>query len=657
MERFQLLEEIIDLEKALQHQYQVLALTPNDHPHLPHQLHNLGVFHFRRFGRLRSHDDLAKAIEYITRALELTPHGHPTMPGKHLSLAAYRLSQYRHTSDESDLQDSLASFRVASQSLVGSPRVRFKNATNWARMACHETFLDPIEAYQTAINLLPQFIWLGATTSQRYQDLSTTQSLAVDAALAAILTSDCTLAIEWLEHARCVVWNQTVTLRSPFNQLHSVHPELATSLQNVAHRLHTASSDSQESRVLASSTTLEQVAQEHRQLAREYENLIAQARTLPGFQDFLQPIKANDLVRAARYGPVVIINCHDDRCNALAITPVGNHVQHIALPNFTGKNAQSTRQQMEQSVRNSRMTERTIERRPVLEDRVEFETVLAVLWYDVVKPVLDHLGYTDNIPSDNLPHVTWCPTGALSFLPLHAAGDYTQPKSRVFDYVISSYTPTLSALLSTSPSPLTPDTKVLAVGQANTPGHSPLPGTTAELAYLKNHTSGRAGYSELTDRQAKNAVVLDEMERHDWVHLACHAHQSVEDPTKSGFFLHDKDPLDLASINRRSFKNKGLAYLSACQTATGDKSLPNEAIHLASGMLMAGYSSVIGTMWSVMDDDAPFVANRVYGELMREGKIGNGEAGKALHNAVAALRERVGETSFNRWVPYIHVGS
>ncbi|ELU35559.1 hypothetical protein AG1IA_10411 [Rhizoctonia solani AG-1 IA] len=28
------------------------------------------------------------------------------------------------------------------------------------------------------------------------------------------------------------------------------------------------------------------------------------------------------------------------------------------------------------------------------------------------------------------------------------------------------------------------------------------------------------------------------MEEHDWVHLACHAHQNVTDPTKSGFFLH-----------------------------------------------------------------------------------------------------------------------
>ncbi|CCO30594.1 hypothetical protein BN14_04624 [Rhizoctonia solani AG-1 IB] len=146
------------------------------------------------------------------------------------------------------------------------------------------------------------------------------------------------------------------------------------------------------------------------------------------------------------------------------------------------------------------------------------------------------------------------------------------------------------------------------------------------------------------------------MEQHDWVHLACHANQDLKDPNKSGFHLHD-GTLDLTAINQRTFRSKGLAFLSACQTAMGDEKLPDEVIHLASGMLMAGYRSVIATMWSVMDDDAPFIADKVYESLMKDGKIGNGEAGRALHDAVAGLRNRVGEKKFGRWVPYIHVGS
>ncbi|EUC62842.1 CHAT domain protein, partial [Rhizoctonia solani AG-3 Rhs1AP] len=288
--------------------------------------------------------------------------------------------------------------------------------------------------------------------------------------------------------------------------------------------------------------------------------------------------------------------------------------------------------------------------------RMILSSVLATLWYNVVKPILDHLGYMDKNASANLPHITWCPTSTLSFLPLHAAGDYGQSGCRVFDYTVSSYTPTLTALLTSSPDSLSNNCRVLAVGQANTAGHSSLPGTIRELAYVQTRTKHNADYSQLIDSQATVPAVLDAMKHHDWVHFACHAHQNVNDPTKSGFSLHN-GTLDLAAINRQSFKGKGLAFLSACQTATGDEGLADEAVHLASGMLMAGYASVIATMWSVDDGDAPLVADKVYAQLMKGKKVENGEAGRALHNAVATLRETVGEEKFERWMPYIHIGS
>ncbi|KAG8753888.1 hypothetical protein FRC11_007049 [Ceratobasidium sp. 423] len=653
--RFRHLNELGDLEKAIEYETRVLNLTPDGHPDLPDRLHNLGVSHAYRFELLGMQHDFHKVIECMSSALRWIPEGHPSLPDKHFPLAGYRFLKYRFAGDPSDLQHSLGSFRIASQSPVGSPRNKFKYASMWAGLASEDSSLNPIEAYQATINLLPQFIWLGATTNQRYQDLEQVQNIAIRAAAAAIIASNYKLALEWLEHARCVVWNQNLMLRSPLDQLHVSHPTLATRLQTVANQLHRAGSESRESQALSGSITPEQVAQQHRRLAKEYDELISQARALPGFENFLQPLLASDLVKAARDGPIVAINCHNDRCDALVVLPGRDTIDHIPLPNFTGETAQCARLEMDKLVRNSRLRERGANRRPLLDETFDFGTVLADLWDGVVKPILDFLGYTINDPKDNLPHITWCPTGALSFLPLHAAGDYSRPRSRVFDYVISSYTPTLTALLTSSSSSVNRNTRVLGIGQPKTPGHTPLPGTVTELAHLKSHTLA-VEYTQLLDDQATVAGVLDAMEQHDWVHLVCHAHQNVQDPTKSGFFLHD-DTLDLASINRRSFKGKGLAYLSACQTATGDEKLPDEAVHLASGLLMAGYSSVIATMWSVVDEDAPLVADNVYGQLMRGGKLGNGEAGRALHSAVAELRERLGEKAFQRWVPYIHIGS
>ncbi|CAE6450583.1 hypothetical protein ACGC1H_003968 [Rhizoctonia solani] len=657
--RFTRLDELADLAKALEYKSRALDLTPDGHPHLSARLVNLGVSHSNGFQRLGKLADLDKAIEYQCRALKLTATDHPDSCLIHFKLALNHMYYYEFSSDPIHRRDSLHSFRIASQSPVGAPRDRFQHARAWAAWASRHNAMDCIEAYQTTIDLLPQVVWLGATTAQRYEDLELAATLATDAATAAIAAVDYSLALEWLEHARCVVWNQNLMLRSPLDQLEASYPSLSTSLRAVAHQLHSASSESKESRVVfTGSLAPEQVSQHHRRLAKEYNDLLTQARTLPGFEDFLRPMKVAGLVRAARHGPIVVVNCHKERCDALLILPGQTDIKHIPLPNFNSDKAQHAQAELKYSLQSMGLSQRGGQRRPMAEEdeQPEFGSVLAVLWNDVVKPILDALGLTNCIPPGNLPHITWCPTGAMSFLPLHAAGYYDQPLSRVFDYVVSSYTPTLTALLESTPYLLSPDTRVLAVGQATTSGHSPLPGTAMELKHVKAHIHGKAKYSQLMDNQATITSVLDSMEQHDWVHLACHAHQNVGDATRSGFFLHD-GVLDLASINRRSFKRKGLAFLSACQTATGDEKLPDEAVHLASGMLIAGYTSVIATMWSVVDSDAPQVADKVYSQLMEEGKLGNGEAGKALHSAMAGLRERIGVENFSRWVPYIHIGS
>ncbi|KAG8728708.1 hypothetical protein FRC11_010367, partial [Ceratobasidium sp. 423] len=651
------LHKFKDLEKAIEHKSRALILTPEGHPDLSRRHADLGVSYTDRFKRRHEFNDLEKAIEHHSRAIALTPDGHPALSDRYYNQAQSLFLQSQHTGDSSHMNQVLNYFRQASKLSSGAPRNVFQHALKWANLAANHNSLNCIEAYHVTMSLLPQFIWLGSSTTQRYQDLSTARNLALQAASAAILHSDPQLALEWLESARCVVWNQSLMLRSPLDHLHSSYADLASRLKSLSKQLHAASSESPASQSLDSgSVDLEHAGRHRRTLAKEYGDLLTQVRNLPGFEDFLQPMKANALVHAARYGPIVMVNCHNKRCDALIALPHQSNIHHLFLPDFNENKARNARSQIEESLRKQGLRERGVRVKQDPDQKDRFGSVLADLWTSIVKPVLDRLGYTNNHSPDNLPHITWCPTGAMSFLPLHAAGDYDQPRAKVFDYAISSYTPTLTALLVSTPSALNHSSRVLAIGQANTPGHTRLPGTSKELECLKAHTQDVAEYSQLTDDQATTAAVLDAMERHDWVHLACHAHQNINDPTKSGFFLHG-GTLDLAAINQRSFKNKGLAFLSACQTATGDEKLPDEAIHLASGMLMAGYPSVIATMWSVKDDDAPFIADKVYGQLMKGGKVGNGEAGKALHYAVAALREKVGEREFGRWVPYIHIGS
>jgi CHAT domain-containing protein len=259
-----------------------------------------------------------------------------------------------------------------------------------------------------------------------------------------------------------------------------------------------------------------------------------------------------------------------------------------------------------------------------------------------------------------VPHVTWCLTGPLTFLPIHSAGLYgSQDEPKVFDYVVSSYTPTITALLSAQRrlchTERNQSLRLLAVA---IPGQRLLPGTVREVNAIQDiiqSQTTRLHVTRLVDREATVARVLQHMNECGWIHLACAGGQDAVSPTESAFLLID-GRLTLKEVMRQSFSHAELAVLSAPGTAKGDVNLPDEAIHLAAGMMAAGYRSVVATMWSIGDDDAPIVMEKLYTYLIAKADGDATRAAYALHNAVAHLRDLTGEREFDRWVPFIHLG-
>ena len=261
--------------------------------------------------------------------------------------------------------------------------------------------------------------------------------------------------------------------------------------------------------------------------------------------------------------------------------------------------------------------------------------------------------------TSDLPHIWWCPTGPLTFLPIHTAGLYDQasPGHNILDFAVSSYTPTVTALLEASRETPKMFKGLLGVSQSATPGQTKLPNADKELDVIRQFDSSLNVHS-LQGESATVDRVLEGMEDGSWVHLACHAFQHPFSPTKSALCLYNGD-LTLSKIITKSFPNADFAFLSACQTATGDKNLPDEAVHLAAGMLAAGYRSVIATMWSIRDNDAPLIAAEVYPCLVCGPAPDSTMAAHALHHAVKKLREKLektGNPAFLSWVPFIHVG-
>jgi CHAT domain-containing protein len=81
-------------------------------------------------------------------------------------------------------------------------------------------------------------------------------------------------------------------------------------------------------------------------------------------------------------------------------------------------------------------------------------------------------------------------------------------------------------------------------------------------------------------------------------HIACHGMQNAKAALSSGFYLSD-GTLTITRLMDLDLKNTFFVFLSACETAKGDKEQPDQVIHLAAAMLFVGFQSVAATMWYV----------------------------------------------------------
>jgi len=202
--------------------------------------------------------------------------------------------------------------------------------------------------------------------------------------------------------------------------------------------------------------------------------------------------------------------------------------------------------------------------------------------------------------------------------------------------------------------------KFLIISQSETPGESALPQTMREVDGVIKVIRSSGWFEEdiacLEGSEATVSRALCALDSCPWVHFACHGSQDLTFGMKSAFSLHNGH-LKLSEIASKNLFSGKFAFLSACHTAFGLKNLPGEAMHLAAGMQFSGFPSVIATMWSICDDDAPEVARHTYKYLLRNGIEGldPSNAATALNRAVLSLREDP-QVTIDRWAPFIHFG-
>ncbi|KAF5332604.1 hypothetical protein D9611_005495 [Ephemerocybe angulata] len=682
------------INEALSIQRRAASLTPAGHANMPSLIETLCLTLKSRFEHTADPSDIDEAIRAQKEVVELTAEGHPSTPQRHNTLGTFFESRFYHLGDRHALAQALYYFKSCATSNLGSPHDRLSGSQNWAQTLIRSDVYSPelLSAYDTTIRLITLIATLEQTLQHRYSQLQNISGLPLHAAAAAFAHGRPDKALEWLEQGRCLVWRQLTKLRSPLDELRRYDSHLADTIMSVSKQLEAAGSSRaqfQTDMPLSEKISLEDEARKNFDLSQQFDCLLAKVRAMPGFETFLEPSPCYTLLQhLPEAGYVFIINVDEGRCDAIALVAGRDTLLHITLPTFSLAKCNHYREDLSTQLRSYDLRDRGSTGVDVLgdEDRVRavrsislrakgsdtlVRGILRGLWEEVVKPILVgvKIPTIDRSSGEAPPRIWWCPTGPLSFLPIHAAGIYDdQCTESVMDYAVSSYTPTVAALTDRVRNNRQIDKEVsglLLTSQPNTPGGSAIPGTTREVRAIYDMATSAAVRAEKLEGSAvTSSSCLDSMARLSSVHLACHASQDADNPLRSRFSFHDGS-LDLASILQRDLKNADLAFLSACQTSTGVQTLPDEAVHLAAGMLSAGYRRVVATMWSIGDHHAPDVAVDFYRCLLdRRDPASGGEfdgtnSAHALHHAIQQLRLRLNDNSDQSllaWIPYVHFG-
>ena len=152
------------------------------------------------------------------------------------------------------------------------------------------------------------------------------------------------------------------------------------------------------------------------------------------------------------------------------------------------------------------------------------------------------------------------------------------------DYMVSSYIPTLDALRNILQNEDEEENNInlgrdfLTIVQPQT-----LPSALEEMQKIeKLYTAHPQAYSNLSLKKlgespsnpATISSVLDHLSNASIVHFACHGKQVSKNPLESGLILED-GKLTISRIMQVEIKHARLAFLCACETAMGEKELPD----------------------------------------------------------------------------------
>lgn len=682
--RFERNGAIEDLDEAITSTRDAIAAVVHSNEDLARYHANLAAMLSTRFKRTAQPANLDEAVDAGRRSIALVSASNPERSKFLASLGAALQERYRYAGAAQDASAAIDAEIEASAVDTAPARQRVGVARSAAAALVESGDLPrATDLLDEAVRLLPEVSPRRLHRGDQQHALGGLAGLAGEAA--ALVLADTRLAepdrarkaLSLLETGRAVLISQALDGRNDLSELRRRDPELAgrfVDLRDQLDRQWEPDLPAPAAELGAAPAVADVGGRDRHELAAEFAETLGRIRQLDGLASFGQPPGTDNLLAAARYGPVVVLNVSDYGNHALLVTKTG--VTAVPLPALTEQNLVHRTSQF-LSAREAVIRGFGSRRAQGEADMID---VLEWLWDAVAGPVLDALDYRGRPADDRWPRVWWVPCGLLGLLPIHAAGyqaTTTDPEpSTVIDRVVSSYTPSLRALIHTHGRSAVsrPMPEVLAVAMPTTPGIrglGRLPAVPDEIRMLRRYFPdltvlvGAGEAIENATAEPTKSTVLGRLADHPVAHFSCHGHSDQSDPSRSRLLLqdHQSNPFTAASLGPVALDQAQLAYLSACSTAaTRPLALLDESIHLASAFQIAGFRHVISTLWEILDESSVRVADDFYGHLRgSDGAFDVDRAAHSLHRATRAARDTIDANGRPQhpffWASYVHIGA
>ena len=653
-----LTQDVTALEEAIKYRRILLGTTHPSDPSISFQRFSFANFLYFAFGHIKKVEYLDESVALHREVLrvENVQLIHFSTIRRLIKSLSSRWRLFRHKSDLDEIMELYASGVEDTYAMVPS---RFELACDWAytaRISVHHSLQT---AYEHAMSLMQSSLVFAPTLPIQHDRLVEKRDLyeqtPLNFASYQVRMGKLESAIETLEQGRALLWSEMHGLRTSTNQLWIVDPDLAERFTAINKEIEilTTSASSDRNIGIDDGTfdgdgwmaQLSGLMAKQQKLLKERDALISEIRRLPGFENFLLPLSSDTLRSASAHGPVIIIN-HCKWRSDIIIALYDSPPSLISMPYYFFGRMNGLKDKL-----------LGVRQRRGPDSQQYIRTLVSVqrdLYELIGRPVIKRLNEL-GIPEQS--RVWWCPTSILGYLPLHAMGPIPSTdngKQYFSDIYISSYTPTLSALITSHNSGTRHSNlpNMLLVAQPDTS----LPGVSGEIQVIQ---SLAPPVTSLISQNATPSTVLDGLRHHQFCHFACHGVLTTGKPFDASLILYNEEPLMLLDIVRSRIPAGELAFLATCHTAElSDESMPDEVLHLSAAMQYSGFRSVIGTMWAMADEDGQYLAKCFYESVFSD--EGQGvpyyeRSARALALAVRMLRGR--GVSPERWVNYVHFGA